>query len=166
MQGLYNIAGSNVIPTTNKHAGLSKGCVSCHMGKLSTNPAVGGHSFLMVPANFSEMSTGTGECATCHTAADFTALTNTKAVAAALKETRDSLLAKGFLDISQTATADGGHQILGEYFAQSKTGVKMTKEQVQVALNYLYLAKDRSFGAHNPTYVKALVLNGLEALKK
>jgi hypothetical protein len=83
-----------------------------------------------------------------------------------LKETRDTLLARGWIDISQTTTESGAYQVLGEYFAQSKTGNKMTKEQVEITLNYLYLAKDRSMGAHNPKFVYALVKNGLAKLKQ
>jgi hypothetical protein len=167
MNGLYNVAGTNTIPTTNKHGNLAKGCVSCHMGSLSTNPATGGHQFQMAPTSFTEMAT-TGECKTCHSAADFaaTALPVKVAVTKALADTKALLIAKGFLDISQTKAADGTYQILGEYIAQNNTGITMTKAQIEVALNYLYLAKDRSFGAHNPQYVLPLLKNGIEVLNK
>lgn len=162
MKGLYPVTGPETVPTTNVHANLAQGCVTCHMGKLSTNPAAGGHTFLMTPAEFVEIEA----CKTCHAATDFTSIPKSKEVAAMLKETRDTLIARGWLDISQTTTESGAYQILGEYIAQSKTGVKFTKEQLQITLNYLFLAKDRSMGAHNPKYVYALVKNGLAKLKQ
>jgi hypothetical protein len=161
MKGLYNIEGSETIPTTNVHGNLSKGCVSCHMGSLASNPAVGGHSFLMTASQLTEVA----ECKTCHPSGDFATTPKGKEIAEMLKETRQILIDKGFLDISQTAT-DHGYQVLGEYVAQSKDGVKMTKQEIEILLNYLYIAKDRSMGAHNPRYVYALVKNGLDKLKQ
>ncbi|MDT3740314.1 MAG: cytochrome c3 family protein [Candidatus Kapabacteria bacterium] len=162
MKGPFPITGPEAIPTTNVHANLAQGCVTCHMGKLSTNPAAGGHTFQMAAAELIEVEA----CKTCHTADDLKLTPKSKEVAAMLKETRDTLIARGWLDISQTVGHDGGYQILGEYIAQSKTGVRFTKEELQVTLNYLFLAKDRSMGAHNPRYVYALVKNGLEKLKQ
>ncbi len=162
MKGLYPIEGPETIPSTNVHGNLTKGCVSCHMGKLASNPAVGGHSFLMTAAQFTEIQ----ECKTCHP--DNTTFTETpkaKEIAAMLTEMRQILLDKGWLDISQTNT-EHGYQVLSEYIAQSKAGVQMTKEQVQAILNYMYIAKDRSNGIHNPRYVYAITKNTLEFLKK
>lgn len=161
MNGLYPITGPETIPTTNVHANLSKGCVSCHMGANATNPAVGGHSFLMTAAQLTTVE----ECKTCHPGGEFATTPKGKEIATMLAETRQILLDKGWLDISQTET-EHGYQVLGEYFKQSKDGIKMTKEQVEIMLNYLYIAKDRSMGAHNPRYVYALVKNGLEKLKQ
>lgn len=160
MKGLYPIEGTETIPTTNRHGNLSQGCITCHMNKLSTNPAAGGHTFLMTAAQMTEIE----ECKTCHEASVLTTTPKSKQIAAMLAETRQILIDRGFLDLSQTET-EHGYQVLAEYLKQSKEGVKMTKKEVQIALNYLYIAKDRSLGAHNPTYVYALVKNGLDALK-
>jgi hypothetical protein len=162
MNGLYAVAGPETVPTTNVHANLSKGCVSCHMGSNATNPAVGGHSFLMTAAQLTTVE----ECKTCHPGGEFSTTPKGKEIASMLAETRQILLDKGWLDISQTTSHDGSYQLLGEYFKQSKEGITMTKEQVEIMLNYLYIAKDRSMGAHNPRYVYALVKNGLEKLKQ
>ncbi|NCO31565.1 cytochrome c3 family protein, partial [bacterium] len=161
-KGLYNVAGSLSVPSNNIHANLAKGCVSCHMGSNPTNPAAGGHTFLMTPSQM----TAIAECKSCHPDPEvFTQLTKSNEIKAALKEYRTLLINKGFLDTTQAITADG-YQILGEYFKQTNEGVNMTKEEVEVTLNYLYLAKDRSNGAHNPNYMYALVKNGVEFLKK
>jgi Zn-finger protein len=163
MKGLYPIEGSVNIPSSNPHGNLEQGCVTCHMGKLSTNPATGGHKFQMTAAQMVEIPT----CATqCHDATTLTGTPKGKEIASMLKETRQILLDKKFIDISQTTGHDGNYQVLGEYFAQSKDGNYMTKEEVQITLNYLFIAKDRSMGAHNPGYVYALVKNGLDKLKQ
>jgi hypothetical protein len=162
MKGLYRIEGSTPIPSNNPHANLQKGCVSCHMGSLSTNPAVGGHTFKMTGSQFSEIQ----ECKGCH--ADASIFTNTpkaKEIANLLKEYRQLLIDKQLLDTSQAITAEG-YNLLGEYLRATSQGQKYTKEDFQVVINYLYLAKDRSLGIHNPGYVYALVKNGVEYLKK
>jgi hypothetical protein len=163
MNGPYAII--NALPTdANPHAGLAKGCVSCHLGKDSTNPAVGGHSFLMSAANLGNMK----ECYGCH---DKTAMTDgslTKDIANKLVEYRRILIDKGWLDTSQALTEEG-YQILGEYFrvpSGQKFVVYTNPKDVEVILNYLYVAKDRSLGVHNPKYIKAIVDDGLTYLKQ
>ena len=164
MKGLYPIAGSVQVPTSNPHINAApQGCVTCHMGKLAANPAAGGHKFQMTAAQMVEIPGCTGSC---HEAATLTGTPKGKEIATMLAETRQILIDKGFIDISQTTGHDGNYQVLGEYFAQSKEGNYMTKEEVQITLNYLFIAKDRSRGAHNPGYVYALVKNGLEKLKQ
>lgn len=166
MNGPYAIAGSLPVPTTNIHGNLSKGCITCHMGSIPAAPTVGGHSFLIPAASFAKGVPE--ECKTCHT--DPTNQFKTLALAADVKkdlaEYKQILITKGLLDLSQTTAEDGSYQILGEYLAASKTGVFYKADDLKAVLNYLYLAKDRSYGAHNPTYVKALLKNGLEYLKK
>lgn len=162
--GLYKIAGSTAYPTSvNKHATLPKGCVSCHMGSDATNPAVGGHSFLMPVANLANRT----DCYDCHDKAKLTARANYKDMQAKLVTYRQKLIEKGFIDTTQAVTAEG-YQILGEYFATpgGKKRVFTNPTDVEVTLNYLYVAKDRSFGVHNPAFVKAIVENGLEYLSK
>lgn len=161
MKGLYPIEGPENIPSTNVHGNLQKGCVSCHMGKLSTNPAVGGHSFLMTAAQMTQIE----ECKTCHPSGEFSTTPKGKEIAAMLVEAREILLTKGWIDISQAGTPDDYHAS-SEYIAQSKEGNKMTKQQVEATLNYLYVVRDHSLGAHNPRYVYAIMKNTLEFLKK
>lgn len=152
MKGLYAFDGPETVPSTNVHGNLANGCTSCHMGALATNPAVGGHSFRMTPAQM----TGIEECKTCHPSGDFATAPKGKEIAAMLAEARVILLEKGWIDDSQSH----------DYIAQSKDGNYMTKQQVEAALNYLYIDRDHSYGAHNPRYVYAIMKNTLEFLKK
>ncbi len=164
MKGLYQIPGSLPYPATNIHANLSKGCVSCHMGSNPTNPAVGGHSFKMTTAQMLKDSTGfyIAGCDGCHTNAKVKAATIQNDVKAKIAEMRTLLIQKGMIDTSQAITADG-YQPLGEYFVGGK---KYTKIQAQIVLNYMYIMKDRSLGVHNPSFVRAIITNSLEELKK
>lgn len=162
-KGLVEIAGSVAYPTSNPHQNLAKGCVSCHMNKDASNPAVGGHSFLMSPANLANVA----ECATCHTdKTEISGIVKGKEIAAMVAEMRTILIGKNWLDTTQAVT-DHGYVVLGEYFkCPDKKKFGMPKEDVDAVLNYLYIAKDRSLGAHNPKYVYAITKNTLEYLKK
>jgi hypothetical protein len=166
MNGPVQLAGSATYPTSNPHAAIANapnGCVTCHMSNDPANPAVGGHTFLSPAANLSTITT----CYGCHDAATMKSGTLTKAVAADIATYRRLLIEKGMLDTSQ-AISEEGYVVLGEYFATpgGKTKVYTNPDDVSVVLNYLYVAKDRSNGVHNPAYIKALVKNGLEYLQK
>ncbi|MGA2296639.1 MAG: hypothetical protein ABSG15_03725 [FCB group bacterium] len=167
MNGPYPISGNEA--GTNPHALLPKGCVTCHMGKDTTNPAVGGHSFKLPFANLSKLSTiSTCTSTGCHNAATIQSQTNAKQVAKDLATYRGLLMKKNMLDTTQTVNADGTYNILGEYPATpgGKLVVYQNKEDVDVLLNYLYLAKDRSNGVHNMPYVQALIKNALAYLNQ
>ncbi len=152
MKGLYHLDGPMTIPANNVHGNLSKGCVSCHMGKMASNPATGGHTFKMTAAQMTEIE----ECKTCHPTGDFAKGTKAAEIKTMLAEVRSILLEKKWLDDSQSH----------DYFAQSQDGNYMTKEQVQATLNYLFISNDHSYGAHNPTYVYAVMKNTLDFLQK
>lgn len=165
MNGPYSIEGSSItLPTTNPHATVANACVTCHMGSDPSNPAVGGHSFLMPIASLAKNT----DCQTCHTSAEMTDGSLTNAVAADIATYRLKLIERGWLDTTQALGADGSYNVLGEY-AATPGGVKRTdlsKSDVDVLINYLYVAKDRSNGVHNPNYIKAIVAQGLEYLNK
>ncbi len=164
MNGPVKLAGSvSYDGISNPHGNLPMGCVSCHMGKDSLNPAVGGHSFLMPASSLANITT----CYTCHPASQIKGGTLTKQVAADIALYRRLLIDKGMIDTTSAVT-EAGYQVLGEYFATPGGKIKVydNPNDVDVVLNYLYVAKDRSNGVHNPAYIKALVKNGLEYLQK
>ena len=164
MNGPVQIPGSMSYPTSNPHASLPKGCVSCHLNSDPTNPAVGGHTFSMPIANVGNIK----ECDNaCHSAAELKAYSLTKQNAADLAVYRQKLIDKGWLDTTQAVSAEG-YNVLGEYAATpgGQTQVYTNSKDVDVILNYLYLAKEKSHGAHNPKYIQALIKNGLEYLNQ
>ncbi len=161
MKGLNLIEGPEAYPAGNPHAAFSSNCVTCHMGKNAANPVAGGHTFKMTVAQMSTIES----CKGCHTAG----IPTTKAteIKALIAEYRQLLIDKGLLDISQ-ANGEHGYNVLGEYAALSAPGVKtaVAKADMDVLLNYLYIAKDRSLGAHNPSFVLAIAKNGVAYLKQ
>ncbi|HOK14311.1 MAG TPA: hypothetical protein PK007_05245, partial [Candidatus Kapabacteria bacterium] len=60
------------------------------------------------------------------------------------------------------------YNVLGEYAKLEEAGKRrvIPRSDGDVLLNYLYIAKDRSNGAHNPALTLAILKNGLEYLKK
>ena len=166
MNGPYAITGSQTVPSTNVHGSLANKCISCHMGSVASNPAIGGHTFVLPASNYTiEIA---AECKTCHVdpASQFKALAVAAQVKRDLALYRAKLIEKGMLDTTQAIGSDGTYNVLGEYLAQSKTGVAFKGQDLKVAVNYLYLVKDKSNGAHNPAYIKALLTNGLEYLNQ
>lgn len=163
MKGPVHIEGPEAYPTGNPHANLAKGCVTCHMGSLSTNPATGGHTFQMPVANMKDLG-ASATCSGCHSAGIPT--TKTAAIKALLVEYRQLLIDKGLLDITQ-AEGEEGYNVLGEYAKVDPPGKKTAIKSgyADALLTYLYIAKDRSNGAHNPAYMYALAKNGVEYLK-
>jgi hypothetical protein len=118
----------------------------------------------MPTANLSVMTS----CQTCHDATTIKNAVNAAQNAKDIATYRRLLIDKGMLDTTSAVLSDGTYQVLGEYFATpgGKTRVFTNPKDVDVVLNYLYIAKDRSRGIHNPKYVQALIKNGLEYLNQ
>ncbi len=166
--------GATPFPTSNPHKGgtlFADGCVTCHMAKdegtgTSHNPAVGGHTFLMPQANLAKLS-ACGNSG-CHSSAEIADASLTKQIAADIATYRRKLIDRGWLDTTQAFNSEFPKMaVLGEY-AATPGGQKRTdlsKTDVDVLLNYLYVAKDRSNGVHNPNYIKAIVAAGLAYLQ-
>ncbi|OGU15306.1 MAG: hypothetical protein A2X61_12460 [Ignavibacteria bacterium GWB2_35_12] len=162
MNGPYQITGDDTYPTINQHASLPKGCVSCHMGSDPSNPAAGGHTFLMTPPNLAKIV----ECRNCHDSTTISKAAIQNDIGPKLVIYRQALIDKGWLDTTAAVSAEG-YNVLGEYFRADQAKVAFPNPtDVEVVLNYLYVAKDRSKGVHNPAYIKALVNNGLQYLGK
>jgi len=71
---------------------------------------------------------------------------------AKLEELRDQLITLGVVGGNED---DGYHPNVGTY----------PMKQAQAFFNWVGLEEDRSFGAHNPKYVKALLQNTIEAME-
>ncbi|MDP3433769.1 MAG: hypothetical protein Q8T04_12485 [Bacteroidota bacterium] len=148
--GFAEIPGSVAYPTkgTADHFTKAGGsCVGCHMGTFAAKQ--GGHSY--IPS--------LKACNDCHGGTPSTNYnyggiqTDTQAK---LTQLRDKLLALGV--ITKT-TVDGV-----DTYAPKAGSVPMV--QAQAVFNYFGIKYDRSLGVHNPKYVKALLVNTLEALNK
>jgi len=147
--GFAEIPGSVAYPTKGTSDHLTKtgaSCVGCHMATFTAKQ--GGHSYIPSVA----------KCNSCHDGNDITNYnyggiqsdTHDKLILL-----RDNLLAKGAI---VKTTVDG----VDTYAPADKKTVPMV--QAQAVFNYFGIEEDRSLGVHNPKYVKALLVNTLEAL--
>lgn len=148
--GFAEIPGSVAYPAKGTADHLTKtggSCVGCHMGTFASKQ--GGHSY--IPS--------LKACNDCHGKTPSTNYnyggiqTDTQE---RLTQLRDKLLALGV--ITKT-TVDGV-----DTYAPKAGSVPMV--QAQAVFNYFGIKYDRSLGVHNPKYVKALLVNTLEALNK
>lgn len=148
--GFAEIPGSAAYPTkgTSAHLTMTGGsCVGCHMGTFTAKQ--GGHSYIPSLKACNDCHGGTPS-----TNYNYGAIqTDTQAK---LDQLRDKLLALGV--ITKT-TVDGVNS-----YSPKAGSVPMV--QAQAVFNYFGIKYDRSLGVHNPKYVKALLVNTLEALNK
>lgn len=154
-QGLEDIGAGT--PDANKHATLPKGCISCHMAKDTIATGYGGHTFVVPFANMKEIP----ECANaqCHPGVTTVAnYPNTKQNGKDIAAIRRKLIDVGLLDTTQAMSAEG-YNVLGEYFRAPATGNKIgvRADSSKVVLNYLFIAKDKSNGVHNPDLVRKMI---------
>jgi len=143
--GFSEIPGSVAYPTkgTSKHLTMAS-CTGCHMPEVANRQ--GGHTF----------NPSLKSCNECHGSNDlnFNYGGVQTEVKKQLDELRDKLLALGVI----TKTTVDGEDI----YAPKPGSVPMV--QAQAVYNYFGIKYDRSYGVHNPKYVKALLANSIQAL--
>lgn len=143
--GFEEIPGSIAYPAagTGPHLTMAS-CTGCHMGEFEDGQ--GGHSFIPSEA----------ACNDCHNGADVNGSYDYKGtqtiVHDLLIDLRDKLIE---LHVMEGNDEEGYHPHTGEF----------PTVYAQAYFNWIGLEEDRSKGAHNPEYVKALLLNTLEALE-
>ena len=154
--GFAEIPGSVAYPAAGSATHLAQAsCTGCHMAPFTKEKAFtgtamvgrGGHSY--IPS--------VTACNTCHGG---TAITNYNyggvqdEVHVKLDQIRDKLIELGLVEYVE---ADAAYE--------PKVGT-YPMLHVQAYFNWKGIKEDRSFGVHNPKYVKALLANTLEALNK
>ncbi len=140
--GFAEIEGSVSYPTAGGSIHLAQAsCTGCHMADFTDGE--GGHSYIPSVA----------ACNDCHGADldDYNYGGVQTEVEELLVELRDQLIGLGVVAGDET---DGYHPVVGTY----------PTVQVQAFFNWVGLEEDRSMGVHNPKYVKALLLNSIEAM--
>lgn len=149
--GFAEIPGSVAYPTKGTSDHLTKtggSCVGCHMATFTAKQ--GGHSYIPSLA----------KCNSCHEGTDITDYNYggiQSDTHAKLVQLRDKLIELGAM---KKTTVEG----VDTYAPVDKKSVPMV--QAQAVFNYFGIEEDRSLGVHNPKYVKALLVNTLEALNK
>lgn len=147
--GGFEIAGSVSYANSMHTSLITDGCIKCHMPSAYGSQA-GGHTFSMTYAYHGHDAVYQEGCSDCH--ADATALTTkiddtADDIDALLASLRSKLLTEGVIDSTD-------HAIPGTF----------TATEAGCAMNYLFVLEDRSKGAHNFSYAKALLTNSIEAL--
>ncbi len=139
------IAGSVAYPAAGTSKHYTAACTGCHMATYDATAKQGGHS--LIPS--------LKACNTCHNATDKNFDHNgvQTEIAADIIKLRDLLVAKGLVKLN----TDGTYSAVSGSFPMV---------QAQAAYNYFGLVDDRSNGVHNPPYIRALLLNSIEALSK
>ncbi len=145
--GFEEISGSIAYPSAGSSPHLNMAsCTGCHMAEFDQTASQGGHSF--IPS--------TSACNECHSGADLNGSYDYKAtqtlVEEKLVELRDLLIEHHVVEGNDV---DGYHPHTGEF----------PKILAQAYFNWVGLEEDRSLGVHNPEYVKALLINTIEAVE-
>ena len=146
--GFEEIPGSVPYPEAGNSPHLSMAsCTGCHMADFDKTAKQGGHSF--IPS--------TAACNDCHNGADLDGSFDYKAtqtiVEDKLIELRDLLVE---LHVMAGDDENG-------YHVHDKVTYPIL--YAQAYFNWIGLEEDRSLGVHNPEYVKALLINTIEALE-
>ncbi len=147
----FEIDGTTDYPASNPHSS-DKGCLSCHMS-TPYGYVGGGHSWNMkyeVHENETLLTTG---CLVCHTT--YTATT----IAAKLDDLQTEVEEK-IADLEAQLIAAGVYDTSTEL---AKAGTFSSK-LVYAYIIFDTIVQDRSEGAHNPGYIKALLDNTIEAM--
>lgn len=121
-------------PGTSSH--VQAGCTGCHMHEYANEE--GGHTWKVAVAS----------CTPCHEGATTTDINGKQTeIEGLIEELATGLLAVGVIDAE-------GHPIVGTY----------PLKHAQAFYNYAGLVDDRSNGVHNYGYIKALVVNSINAV--
>ena len=159
--GLEDVSGFTSV--TNQHALLAEGCVTCHMASVTNNTASGGHTFITTAAlltRSAEFNQSTPKCSTCHDSATIVKGDVAKQVKADLDKIRTFLITNKYIDtsnVTELRSEANERWHLGDYFAATNVKKGIRRDTSQVILNYLYIWRDRSNGAHNPVNIKAMI---------
>ena len=150
--GFAEVAGSIAYPAAGSDPHIAASCTGCHMNDNS-------HSF----------DPSVAACNACHATTDFNYGGVADEMADLLDELRDLLVTAGVIElgteelyelneetgeIELVLHTEGYHPVVG------------THDMVlaQAFFNWVGLAEDRSLGAHNPKYYKALLKNSIDAV--
>lgn len=130
---------------------VTNGCAECHMGDPYGTQA-GGHQMGVTYEYHGHDAYLLSGCITCHTDEDALELkiADTRAII-------DTLLSQLKTELELAGIYDAG------YLAVPAT---YTMDQAGAYLNYQIVLEDRSAGAHNYAYARALLENSIAALKK
>jgi len=134
-------------PTPGSKMHATTGCKTCHMATAYGDQA-GGHTFKMSYSYHGRDVDNVAGCKTCHDSAEDFGFLGAQAEVTDLTDSLETiLLANGWIDAS-------AHIVPATY----------TADQAGAVLNLQYVHHEGSHGIHNPSYIKALLKNTIEAI--
>jgi len=145
------VTGAASYPTaTAGHAGLDAACITCHMHE-------GNHT----------LAVNYDACDACHTDAD-DMVDDLHDEISALKFTLGKALAAAgvaSVDTETTTVWDGtDHVTTIDTVGFGPKNATMSADEAKALYNYMVVYQDHSYGAHNPTYIRALLNNSIALL--
>ncbi len=152
--GAFEFPGDATYGTSPHMNIVEEGCITCHMAKV-TGPIgnmAGGHTMKMNYDRYGSPALNDAGCTSCHSdAAELkTKMTDLKTeVETLMAELEALLVAEGLI------LAGDDNIIVQEWPANLAAAF----------VNWKLVLKDHSYGVHNPTYIKALLENTIDAIK-
>jgi len=145
-------AGSVAYEQTN-HKGVAT-CSSCHMAE-GEGTETGGHTWRI--KNEEGTSVNVNGCTTCHSGATTTDINGKQTeIAGLIEQLRTRLIELKLLN-SSTDLAWPWNNASGK-------GARWTLKEAGAFFNFKLITEDRSLGAHNYKYTRALLVNSMDAL--
>lgn len=142
----YEYAGYNYSQTEHRSA-TENGCVDCHM-KFTRNSKVGGHSWNMRWTDEEGEILNTAACTPCHGAVTDFDYNGIQTEITALADSLHTLLVgRGFI-------LANGNRVSGT----------RTSDEAGAIWNWLMIEEDRSWGVHNPNYMRDLLQSSIDFL--
>jgi len=127
---------------------VTDGCVTCHMAKAYGTQA-GGHTMNTSYEYHGDEVPNMAGCESCHSGIETFDINGLQTEVKTLLEELGAKLTD--LEL----ITDTGSVVKGTY----------PSDQAGAIFNYKWIEEDRSYGVHNPKYVKALLKNSIEALQ-
>lgn len=132
------------------HSNIDNTCVTCHMAEAYGTQA-GGHTMYLGYEYHGSTVLNTAGCVSCHNDID-AMLVSTEALQAEVAAMLVEL--KGKLDAMGAMNEGSDNSVAGTY----------APEVAGAVLNYKAISEDRSLGVHNPSYVRRILQNTIDAL--
>jgi len=144
---------------TGVHSMLDKNCVTCHMapkpvGRDEAMP--GGHTFRAITKGETPRKLNRNGCVQCHDWISPEWVEMKQAEFKNLLETLADLLPKKSSSIDNAQSRE----------PKFPKDPSLSKAEAMASFNYWMVVKDGTFGVHNPVYLKKLLEDSIESLKR
>jgi predicted CXXCH cytochrome family protein len=143
-----------------KHSQVEKNCVGCHMAKSPSGHtgSVGGHTFRVISNDKKNPVLNVNGCLGCHDSMSLELIRNSQEEIKKLLKKISASLPQ--LQLSKQVLEQ--NPWMGPKFFVDPS---LTKIQSMASANYYLVVVDKTFGIHNPIYIKKLLDHTIKALE-